>query len=246
MLCYFKLCPLSPPLVLFFFNLCIQLFLPDDYYCFYSCESTVGKLETVSVPCDTGHCLQKYGAASQRLRVTQDLDLTSGDSPGSVCLPSMSLPPVIFYLVVLLGGISLHQGKLTLTFSRSIENSASTKWHLNKFCAVRICESSLWVGLPSAKVAVAWSGHMALIWDPSVSVSLSKARKTPRVPPVSHPVSVTAALRISPLFTVSPDLKYALSEGLVCAYFLPPLTVRCFKMISTLNTKFITFVLKTM
>lgn len=136
--------------------------------------------------------------------------------------------------------------KINSNFSLSIENSASTKWHLNKFCAVRICESSLWVGLPSAKVAVAWSGHMALIWDPSVSVSLSKARKTPRVPPVSHPVSVTAALRISPLFTVSPDLKYALSEGLVCAYFLPPLTVRCFKMISTLNTKFITFVLKTM
>lgn len=53
-------------------------------------------------------------------------------------------------------------------------------------------------------VAVAWSGHMALIWDPSVSVSLSKARKTPRVPPVSHPKSVTAALMISPLFTISP------------------------------------------
>lgn len=55
---------------------------------------------------------------------------------------------------------------------------------------------------------------MALIWDPSVSVSLSKARK--RVPPVSHRESVTAALRISPLFTI-PDLKYVLSEGLVCA-----------------------------
>lgn len=61
-----------------------------------------------------------------------------------------------------------------------------------------------WVGLPAARVAVAWSGHMALIWDPSVSVSLSKARKTPRVAPVSHPESVTAAFRVSPLFTISP------------------------------------------
>lgn len=66
-----------------------------------------------------------------------------------------------------------------------------------------ILPCSVWVGLPPACVAVACSGHMALIWVPSVSVSLSKVCKTPRVPPVSQPQSVTAALRISPLFTVA-------------------------------------------
>lgn len=71
-------------------------------------------------------------------------------------------------------------------------------------CGFVLLPSSVWVGLPPARVDVAWSGHMALIWDPSVSVSLSEARKTPRVAPVSHPESVTAAFRISPLFTISP------------------------------------------
>lgn len=73
----------------------------------------------------------------------------------------------------------------------------------------------------SEHVAVAWSTHMALIWAPSVSLSLCKARKTPRVPPFSHPESMTAAFRISPLFTISStwSVQYSKAWSLLISFF---------------------------
>lgn len=96
-----------------------------------------------------------------------------------------------------------------------MQDARSTHCYLNGFIGRYVCvcvrvwgirDSSPFcsgrVGLHQPSVAVAWSGHVALIWDSSVSASLSKARKSPRVPPVSHPESVTGALSIS-LFTES-------------------------------------------
>lgn len=60
-------------------------------------------------------------------------------------LPSESLPPVIFHLVVLFWGSPRHQGKLlslSLLYSRA--DAPCTKWHLNKVWRYGI-RDSVWV-----------------------------------------------------------------------------------------------------
>lgn len=58
-------------------------------------------------------------------------------------LPFVSLPPVIFHLVVLFtGGSSCHEGKwLYSSLLYSSANAACTKWHFNRFGDVWIRDS---------------------------------------------------------------------------------------------------------
>lgn len=147
--------------------------------------------------------------------MTQDLDLTPGVNPGSLgafCVVStchLSSHRVVWALV--LTSRKITHCKFVIYKCKHNEHASGI------FNSFGIILRSVWVGLPPTSVAFAWSGHMALIWDPSVSVSLSKARKTPRVPPVSQQESVTAAFRISPLFTIHPRPDICLA---LCCSFL--------------------------
>lgn len=136
-------------------------------------------------------------------------------------LPSLSLPPVISHHVLLFGRRLFFTSRKITFFKFDIFKCKCGKQHQVPFQWVPFwgaggrgwIRDCVWVG--AAVVAVAWSGHVALIWDPPVSVSLSKARKIPHESRLSLTQTVWQQLCWFLHYSLHiPDLEYVFSQSL--------------------------------
>lgn len=101
-------------------------------FCILIDELLEDKALIVAVLFDQGHVdATQYFKASQA--VSQNLDLTPRAIIPDLYLPSVSLPSVIFHLIVLFAGPCLTWRKITLFKFVIFKCKCSSKWHFNGF-----------------------------------------------------------------------------------------------------------------